>query len=207
MTSPTPPSSVAPAIASTPLPDRDQFPISPLVRITLLGLYLGLTIPLPFLAQVTAAPIPPWTLAIGLIFGLVLLMGVLEERVTVDIKGIAVRYPTWVTGWRSGWFLPWSEITALKPRTTGQGGLVYYFTTKTRDRAYLLPMRVVGFGRLVRYVEAKTAIDTHDVKPLAQAWMYLILLGCTLILLLLDSWTIVTALSMEFNPLASINHF
>jgi hypothetical protein len=193
---PVPPTTAASAVSAILIPDRDQFQISPLVRITLLGLYIGLTIPLPFLAQVTAAPVPPWALAIGLVLGLVILIGVLAERVTVDSEGIAVGYPAWVNWWRSGWSLPWSEITALKPRTTGQGGLVYYFTTKDRDRAYLLPMRVVGFARLVRYVEAKTAIDTRDVKPLAQPWMYVILLGCTLVLLLLDSWTIVTALSL-----------
>lgn len=187
---------LAPAVPSTPLPDRDQFQISPLVRITLLGLYISLTIPLPFLAQLTAAPVPPWALAIGLVLGLVILVGVLSEQVTVDMEGITVGYPAWIRGWRSGWSLPWSEITALKPRTTGQGGLVYYFVTKARDRAYLLPMRVVGFARLVRYVEAKTAINTRDVKPLAQPWMYLILLGCTLVLLAFDSWTIGVALSL-----------
>jgi len=179
------------------LPDSDSFQISPLVRLTLIGLYIGLTVPLPFLARVTDAPVPPAALAIGLAIGLVILLGVLAERVTVDDEGIAVGYPAWVPSWfRSGWSLPWSQIDALKPRSTGQGGLVYYFVTPERDRAYLLPMRVVGFARLVRYVEAKTAIDTRDVKPLAQPWMYLILLGFTLLLLLLDSWAIVNALSL-----------
>ncbi|MGD1902589.1 MAG: hypothetical protein ACFB9N_10170 [Geitlerinemataceae cyanobacterium] len=193
MTSPTrpaPPSTEA-------LPDSDAFQTSPLVRLTLVGLYIGLTVPLPFLAQVTDAPVPPVALAIGLVFGLVILLGALAERVTVDGEGIAVGYPGWVPSWfRSGWSLPWSQIAALKPRSTGQGGLVYYFVTPERDRAYLLPMRVVGFARLVNYVEAKTAIDTTAVKPLAQPWMYLILLGFTLALLLLDSWAIVTAVSL-----------
>ena len=35
--------------------DRDVFPISPLIRITLLLLYLALLVPLPFLAQATQA--------------------------------------------------------------------------------------------------------------------------------------------------------
>lgn len=83
----------------------------------------------------------------------------------------------------------WSDIQALKPRTTGQGGLVYYFLTHT-GQSYLLPMRIAGFARLVQLVQAKTGIDTSDVRPLAQAWMYLILLGFTLLLLLMDSWTI-----------------
>lgn len=34
------------------------FRLSPLIRITLLSLYLALTVPLPFLAQLTAATIP-----------------------------------------------------------------------------------------------------------------------------------------------------
>jgi hypothetical protein len=54
---------------------------------------------------------------------------------------------------------------------------------------------VVGFARLVKLVEAHTGIDTTDVRPLAQPWMYLILLGFTLLLLLVDGWTIWTALT------------
>ena len=96
---------------------------------------------------------------------------------------------------RKGWSLPWSEIKALKPRTTGQGGLVYYFLSQSGD-AYLLPMRVAGFAKLVREVEAKTGINTTDVRPLAQPWMYSILLGFTLLLLLVDSWTIWTSLHL-----------
>jgi hypothetical protein len=46
-------------------------------------------------------------------------------------------------------------------------------------------------------VEAKTGIDTRDVRPLSQPWMYLILLLCTLLLLLVDAWTIVTAVSLK----------
>lgn len=77
-------------------------------------------------------------------------------------------------------------------RTTGQGGLVYYFIDRASDRAYLLPMRVAGFARLVEIVQQKTGIDTRDVKPLSQPWMYFILLGCTFLLLLTDAWVIFT---------------
>ena len=94
-----------------------------------------------------------------------------------------------------GWLLPWTEIKALKPRTTGQGGIVYYFLSQG-GKAYLLPMRVAGFARFVNIVQAKTGIDTTDVRPLAQPWMYLILLGFTLLLLLVDAWTISTALTI-----------
>lgn len=171
------------------------FHLSPLIRITLLSLYVALTIPLPFLAQVTAAPVPPGLLFVGIGLGAVALYAVLSERVILDDCGIQVTYPGWVPSFfRKGWLLPWSEVKELKPRTTGQGGLVYYFLSQSGN-AYLLPMRVAGFAKLVREVQAKTGIDTTDVKPLAQPWMYLILLGFTLLLLLVDAWTIMTALA------------
>ena len=148
------------------------FRLSPLIRITLLSLYVALTVPLPFLSQVTAAPVPPALLWIGIRIGLVGLYAVLTERVILDDQGIQVTYPVWVPRFfRKGWFLPWSEIKQLKPRSTGQGGLVYYFLSQD-GKAYLLPMRVAGFARLVQIVEAKTGIDTTDVRPLAQPWMY-----------------------------------
>lgn len=176
---------------SIDLTSRMQFDLSPIVRITLLSLYVALTLPLPFLAQATQAPVPAAWLWVGLSLGFCLLYGVLSERVIVDCDGIQVTYPQWVP-FRSGWQLAWSEITALRPRTTGQGGLVYYLLSQT-GQGYLLPMRIAGFARLVARVEAQTGIDTRDVKPLAQPWMYLILFGLTVLLLLIDLWTIAAA--------------
>lgn len=166
------------------------FRISPLIRLTLILLYMALTVPLPFLAQVSAAPVSPTLLWVGIGFGFVGLYGALSERVIVDDEGIQVSYPRWIPRFfRKGWSLPWKQIKDLKCRTTGQGGLVYYFVSQSGE-AYLLPMRVVGFARLVQFVEAKTGMDTKDVRPLAQPWMYLILLGLTLLLLLVDAWVI-----------------
>lgn len=173
------------------------FHLSPLIRITLLSLYVALTVPLPFLSQVTAAPVPPVLLWVGIGIGLVALYAVLTEQVLVDEQGIQVTYPRWVPRFfRKGWFLPWSEVKELKPRSTGQGGLVYYFLSQD-GKAYLLPMRVAGFARLVQIVQAKTNIDTTDVRPLAQPWMYAILLVFTLLLLLVDGWAIATALTIK----------
>jgi hypothetical protein len=173
------------------------FHLSPLVRLTLLSLYGALTIPLPFLADVSKAPIPGVVLWVGIAIGFGVLYGALTERVKVDQAGIEVTYAPWVPRFfRSGWQLAWADITALKPRTTGQGGLVYYFVSRSQQ-AYLLPMRVVGFARLVQRVQAETGIDTTDVRPLAQPWMYLILLGLTVLLGLVDSWAIWTAITLN----------
>jgi hypothetical protein len=48
----------------------------------------------------------------------------------------------------------------------------------------------------VKFVQLKTGMDTTDVRPLSQPWMYLILLICTIVLLLVDAWTINMANSM-----------
>ncbi|MBE9230612.1 hypothetical protein IQ231_02610 [Cuspidothrix issatschenkoi LEGE 03284] len=185
---------VAAVIANSANQLTSVFRLSPLIRITLLSLYLALTVPLPFLAKVTAAPIPPLFLWVGIGCGFVLLYAILTERVILDEEGIKVTYPVWVPRFfRPGWSLSWSEVKALKPRTTGQGGLVYYFLSQD-GKAYLLPMRVSGFAKFINIVQAKTGIDTTDVRPFSQPWMYIILLGCTILLFLVDAWTIQTAL-------------
>lgn len=174
------------------------FSISPLIRLTLFCLYAGLTIPLPFLTQVTSAPIPAWLLWVGIALGAIALYGALSERVIVDPEAIAVSYPVWVPRFfRKGWRLPWSEIKDIKMRTTGQGGLVYYFLAKSGE-GYLLPMRIVGFKKLLNFVEQRSGIDTADIRPLSQPWMYLILLGCSFLLLLVDAWTVWTATHQGF---------
>jgi hypothetical protein len=172
--------------------------ISPLIRLTLLLFYITLIIPLPFLATATAAPISSNLLWLGSGIGLVLIYAALSEQVILDEEKIQVIYPRW-NSWlfRRQWQLAWSEIKDLKMRTTGQGGLVYYFTNKSSNQAYLLPMRVAGFTKLVAIVQAKTGIDTTDIRPLSQPWMYLILLGCSLLLLLVDGSAIATALALQ----------
>lgn len=184
---------VEPVVLSSPT----VFRISAVIRITLLSLYTVLMLPLPFLAQAVQAPVSPLFLAIGIGLGAIIVYGFLTERVIVDEQGIQVTYSPWVTVLpllRKGWSLPWSQIKALKPRTTGQGGLVYYFLSQTGE-GYLLPMRMAGFSKFVAIVQEKTGIDTTDVRPLAQPWMYFILFGCSLLLGLMDIWTISTALN------------
>lgn len=176
--------------------ETQVFHISPLIRLTLLLLYLALMGPLPFLAEATEAAVSPAVLAAGIGLGGLGIYGALGQRVEVDSDGIRVAYPVWIRWlFRGGWQLPWRDAQALKPRSTGQGGIVYYFVGADQQ-AYLLPMRVAGFARLLSLVETYTDLNTQDIRPLAQPWMYFILLVFTLLLLLVDAWTITTALQM-----------
>lgn len=181
---------------------RQVFPIAPFIRLTLLLLYVALMGPLPFLAKATEAPVSPLVLTVGIVLGWIGLYGALGQRVVVDDQAIEVTYPGWIRWlFRGGWRLPWDQAQAIKPRSTGQGGIVYYFVgidpVGGQPKAYLLPMRVAGFARLVGLVQHYTNLDTQDIKPLAQPWMYGILLLFTLFLLLIDLWTITTALSLS----------
>ncbi|MEO1132571.1 MAG: hypothetical protein AAFX40_07685 [Cyanobacteria bacterium J06639_1] len=181
---------------SAQLPERATYYLSPLIRWTVLALYLGLTVPLPLLSQVTEAPTPPIGLAIAIALGGVVLFGVLSERVVVTEQDLQVTYPGWVPTWlRSGWSLEWQEVREMKARSTGQGGLVYYLVTES-DRAYLVPMRIAGFKQLMQIVQQRTNIDTSAVRPLAQPWMYSILLAFTLLLIAADGWVVWTGLAM-----------
>ena len=179
--------------------NKSIFPTSPLIKITLLNLYFALTIPLPFLAQFASVQFPLWLFVVLIILGAIAIIGVLSERVILDEKGIEVSYPQWVKfSLRQGWNLSWAEIDSLKMRTTGQGGLVYYFVSKNKDKAYLLPMRIAGFAKMVREVQKKTGIDTTDIRPLAQPWMYIFLFFFTFFLWLVDIWTITNALNKVY---------
>jgi hypothetical protein len=178
------------------------FKISPLVRVALWSLYIALLLPLPFLTRLNGGLDPSiglqnsfiW-LGIAVASGGILLQMVLSEQVRLSDSGIAVHYPWWVPGpLRRDWSLDWSDIVDLKARSTGQGGLVYYLVSKNRS-GFLLPMRIVGFNRMLRLIQVKTGIDTQDVKPLAQPWMYATLLGVASLLAIADLWVIHTALT------------
>jgi hypothetical protein len=178
------------------------FKISPLVRVALWSLYVALMLPLPFLARLNGGIDPligfqnsvVW-LGIALLSGGILLQMILSEQVHLSEAGIAVHYPGWVPGpLRRDWSLAWSDIVDFKARSTGQGGLVYYLVSQNRS-GFLLPMRIVGFSRMLRLIEIKTGIDTQDVKPLAQPWMYSTLLGVAGLLAIADLWVIHTALT------------
>lgn len=179
---------------SAPLTES-VYRISPLIRYSLWLFYFALVIPLLILAQVNhVGAVTQWSLHIGLALGVVALAAALSEQVYLSEAGMEIRYPQWVPAWfRQGWGLTWPEITDIKPRRTGQGGLVYYLIS-TSGSAQLLPMRVAGFAQMTRIIEAQTGLKMATVKPLAQVWMYGILLGFSILLALTDAWILWTGI-------------
>ncbi len=149
----------------------ERFGLSPLIRFTLLSLYLALVLPLPLLAPQS---LRLW-MGVGLVFGLVLVFGLLSEHVETDDAGITVRYPAWIR-WllRRGWSMRWQDIKALVPVGTSQGGTVYY--VKSADlRHQLLPQRIERFDRFLQLLQTNSGVSTSGIGRLTPPWTYQIL--------------------------------
>ena len=149
----------------------ERFGLSPLIRFTLLSLYGALVLPLPLLAPAESR----WLMVAGLLLGLVLVIGLLSERVETDAEGIQVRYPAWIR-WllRRGWTMRWQDIRALVPVGTSQGGTVYYL--KAADLCHqLLPQRIERFDRFLQLLRERTTVSTTGIGRLTPPWTYQVL--------------------------------
>ena len=153
--------------------------MAPLIRFTLLALYLALVLPLPLMAPEALRPL----LLAAVPLGLLLVVAITSEQVELDSSGIRVGHPRWCA-WllRRGWQLPWSRVTALTPVGTSQGGKVFY----VRDgagAAYLLPQRVERFEVFLQEFALRSGLNTKTVARISPPWTYrLLALLCGLML-------------------------
>jgi hypothetical protein len=147
------------------------FPMAPLIRFTLISLYLALVLPLPVLAP---PELQEWLWA-ALPLGLVLILALVSEQVELSNDGIRVGHPVWCA-WllRRGWELPWDAITGLTPVATSQGGRVFYVRTK-EGSAYLLPQRVQTFEGFLNRFSQHTGLNTSSIGRISPPWTYQLL--------------------------------
>jgi len=147
------------------------FPMAPLIRLTLISLYLALVLPLPVLAP---TELQGWLWA-ALPLGLSLILALVSERVELSDGGIRVGHPAWCR-WllRRGWQLEWDAITGLTPVATSQGGRVFYVRTK-EGSAYLLPQRVQAFEVFLSRFSQHTGLDTSSIGRISPPWTYQLL--------------------------------
>ena len=140
------------------------YPMAPLIRFTLISLYLALVLPLPLLAP----PNLQTLLWAALPLGLVLVLALVSEQVELKETGIRVGHPRWCA-WllRRGWELNWDQITGLTPVSTSQGGRVYYVRSGDGS-AYLLPQRVQAFGEFLGRFGQEAGIDTSSIGRISQ---------------------------------------
>ncbi|MEB3323128.1 MAG: hypothetical protein VKI81_09935 [Synechococcaceae cyanobacterium] len=156
--------------------------MAPLIRFTLISLYLALAAPLPFPAPPS---LRPWLLA-AVPLGFLLVVALTSERVELDATGLRVGHPPWCA-WllRRGWQLPWSAVTGLIPVATSQGGRVFY--VRSDAGAFLLPQRVARFEDFLQRFAAATGIDTTAIGRISPPWTYRLLGVLALALLLAEA--------------------
>jgi hypothetical protein len=158
-------------------PGCHRYPMAPLIRFTLLGLYLALVLPLPLMAP-SPLRLP---LLLAAITGLVLVVALTSERVELDEEGLRVGHPPWCAWLLSrGWQLPWSRITALTPVATSQGGRVYYVRSDSpaadrRGEAWLLPQRVARFDDFLERFSRASGLPTTGIGRISPPWTYRLL--------------------------------
>ncbi len=166
------------SLSSTPeAAPLHRYPMAPLIRFTLISLYLALVLPLP----VQAPPELRIWLSAALPLGLAVVLALVSEQVELSPTGIRVGHPAWCA-WllRRGWQLPWDQITGLTPVATSQGGRVFYVRTKDGS-AYLLPQRVQAFEDFLSRFSQSTGLDTSSIGRISPPWTYqLLAVLCTL---------------------------
>jgi len=155
-----------------------QYGMAPLIRGTLVGLYLALVLPLPVLASGGLRAL----LAIAVPLGLLLVLAITSETVTVAPQGLALGHPRWCGWWlRRGWSLDWNEITGLTAVATSQGGRVYYL--RSPKGSYLLPQRLARFSDFLAKLQHYSGLDTKAIGRISPPWTYQLLAGLTALML------------------------
>ncbi len=145
--------------------------MAPLIRGTLLLLYLALVLPLAPLAPPELKPV----LFAALPVGLLLVLAISSEQVQLDDAGISLTHPAWCR-WlvRRGWQLSWREVRGLTPVATSQGGRVFYLRSSDGS-AYLLPQRVERFEDFLTCFASYSGLDTAAIGRISPPWTYRLL--------------------------------
>lgn len=145
--------------------------MAPLIRSTLVALYLALVVPLPVLASGALAAV----MLAAVPLGLILILALVSEEVELDDRGIRVGHPAWCR-WllRRGWQLRWDQVSGLTPVATSQGGRVFYLRSREGD-AYLLPQRVARFDAFLAELAGRSGLDLAGVGRISPAWTYQVL--------------------------------
>jgi hypothetical protein len=149
-----------------------------LIRGTLIALYLALVLPLPALAPANLRLV----LGLVVVAGLLLVLAISSERVTLDGQGIRVGHTAWC-GWllRRGWSMAWSEVVELRGVATSQGGRVYY--VRGESGTWLLPQRVARFEEFLVRFARHSGLDTSSIGRISPPWTYRLLAVLSALLL------------------------
>ena len=141
------------------------------VKISLISLYLALTIPIPFLSIDKLR-----VFSIFLFFlGLYLIISITNDQVETCNNKISYKTSFFSkTLGRKNWEISWKDIKLIKSLPTSQGSKVYYFNTFQGDN-FLVPQRVENFEKFLLIVSNKTGISINEISYISPLWTYKLL--------------------------------
>ena len=141
------------------------------VKISLISLYLALTIPIPFISSQELKIIS----IIVFLFGLFLIISITNDYVETNDQKISYKtnFISEIFGKKS-WELLWKDIKLIKSSPTSQGSKVYYFVTY-EDKNYLMPQRVENYEEFLIIISKKTGFDVKEFNYISPLWTYKLL--------------------------------
>ena len=149
------------------------------VKISLISLYLALTIPIPFFSSQELKIIS----IIVFLFGLFLIISITNDYVETNDQKISYRtnFISEIFGKKS-WEVFWKDIKLIKSSPTSQGSKVYYFVTY-EDKNYLMPQRVENYEEFLIIISKKTGIDVKGFNYISPLWTYKLLTGLSVLMI------------------------
>ena len=130
------------------------------VKISLISLYLALTIPIPFVS-IERLKIPS---IVTFFLGLYLIINITSDY--VETCSDKISYKSSVISkflGKKNWEISWKDIKLIKSLPTRQGSKVYYFNTYEGDN-FLVPQRVENFDKFLLIVSSNTGISIKDLS-------------------------------------------
>ena len=142
-----------------------------IVKISLISLYLALTIPIPFISSENLKNFSIFTF----VFGFFLIVNITNDSVNTCDEKISYQ-PSFVSkvfGKRK-WEVYWKEIKLIKSLPTSQGSKVHYFITKNNE-SFLIPQRIDDIVKFLLIVENKTKLNVDQISYISPLWTYRVL--------------------------------
>ena len=149
------------------------------VKISLISLYLALTIPLPFISNERLK-----ILSIVLfLLGLFLIFNITNDYLETSSQKITYKSSLVSKAFgKKDWEILWKDIKLIKSLPTSQGSNVYYFVTN-KDDNYLLPQRLENFERFLILITEKTGINVERFSYVSPLWTYNLLIFLSLLMI------------------------
>ena len=141
------------------------------VKISLISLYLALTIPLPFTSIDKLRIISITSFFLGLFF----IINITSDYVETCNNKISYKtsFISKVLG-RKNWEIAWKDIKSIKSLPTSQGSKVYYFNTHEGNN-FLFPQRLENFEKFLSIIYKNTGINISELSYISPLWTYKLL--------------------------------